>query len=611
MTFFTSRKSLVNLCFLFVCLIPLFYTAFLINKYSVNIFSVDDWQFVRYFSKLIEGNIATIFKEIFSTVNGHMFLGTNIILAPLAFLNVWDTKIPILIGWLFACLSILILTLIFITNSKTSQVYKVVFATLLSSLIYFSPAASENWMISIQMSIFFSIFCFITILGTLVFIKGDKAIAISAILSAISTFSYGFGFISYIVIYPIIVYLGFKLNHNNINQKNTQNQLLLIKELILSKYSIFWIFNFILIFAVYVFNVSKNINPISNLELVKISNNLILENLQKGFNFDKFIKFFFQITGAPLGLGYQRPYEISWFWGVIIIFIFIFCLGLLYKKRKEIELHNFLYLISLGFFSILANVVTSISRASMIPNQSLNPRYISASSLLIISIIFIILQINEQYLIKFFRRSKLILVTSIFLLVIAFYSYFLTYQAGLIMMQYISSLRLQSQACVSFIQECPDDFIERTFDLNLFHADYPIAQKLGMLPSSNVFEKNNTSKYGHFDGIEKSKTNLGEFEAWGWAISPSNDWTGTVVITKESSPKFVGLASANLPSPDLAEYITDRRYTQVRWRVLIPEEFLGVGQHTLKAWTFDSKSNKLIQIGKIHQITVKNQTSMR
>lgn len=53
----------------------------------------------------------------------------------------------------------------------------------------------------------------------------------------------------------------------------------------------------------------------------------------------------------------------------------------------------------------------------------------------------------------FFRRFKLIAVTSIFLLVIGTYSYFLTFLAGLRMMEYISGLRLQSQACVSFVQE--------------------------------------------------------------------------------------------------------------------------------------------------------------
>lgn len=208
--------------------------------------------------------------------------------------------------------------------------------------------------------------------------------------------------------------------------------------------------------------------------------------------------------------------------------------------------------------------------------------------------------------ISFFRRFKLIAATSIFLLVIGTYSYFLTFRAGLRMMEYISGLRLQSQPCVSFVQECPDDFIKRTLSPSLFQSNYTIAQKLGMLEIGNVFEKNNTFQYGHFDAVEISKTSSGTFEAWGWAISPSNDWTGTVVITKESSPKFVGLASANLPSPDLAKYIKDNKYDQVRWNTTIKAEILGNGEHTLKAWTFDSKSSKLIQIGKIHQVTIKN-----
>lgn len=179
------------------------------------------------------------------------------------------------------------------------------------------------------------------------------------------------------------------------------------------------------------------------------------------------------------------------------------------------------------------------------------------------------------------------------------------------MMKYISSIRLQSKVCVAFVKDCPDTFLQRTVHPPFVRKDLEAAQKLDMVKLSTIYEEDpkNRIKYGHFDGVMPSTVKLSQIiDVWGWAISPSSDWTGTVVVTKEESlsNKFVGLESASLPSSDIKDYLKNPDYSHVRWKIRIPAKDIGLGQHILKAWTFDSQSNKLVQIGNSQIVTVQN-----
>ena len=583
---------LISIC----CLVPIC-TAFLIYKYSVNILSIDDLFLANYFNSLIKVDIRDIVKNLLLPINGHVFLVPKLILAPLAFLNIWDTKILILIGWLFACLSTLFITFIFAKTSslysKSPNIYLVIAASLITNLIYFSPSSSENWMVSIQISQFLSIFCFIAILATLTFVRGYKSILISSLLGLISSFSYGFGFISYISAYPIILYFG--LRSYDIDIVDLKNYLDTLKKAIFSKHSFFWITSASIVLFLYLAIITTSSQGASNPELsLPIAREKVLKDIPKT------IAFLLQIIGAPLGLGFYKPYQFSLIWGSVLILSFIALFIWLLLNRKKIHLFSYLPWISLGTFSIMVNCLTAISRSYIVPDQSLNPRYISSSNLLVISIILIFLQASQGNLKNIYRsfNHKLIFGgLSILMFVFASYSYMLTWNSGLVLMQYISGLRLQSQACITYVDECPDQFIQRTLSIALFRADYPIAKKMGMFKSSNIFEESTNVTYGHVDGIDRSPAKLDNFEIWGWAIPPNDEWTATLVITKETSKKIVGLASANDLSPDLSEYKKDKRYSQVRWRAFIPEDLLDDGQNILTAWMFDNTHNKLIQFG--------------
>lgn len=147
-----AKKLFIFILIAICCLVPI-YTAFLINKYSVNILSIDDIFLADYLHSLRQLDLRSILNNLLLTVNSHIFLVPKLILAPLALLNIWDTKIPILMGFVFAFLSTLCIISIFVKTlkllSEAHKVALVIVAYLLTNLIYFSPSASENWMISI------------------------------------------------------------------------------------------------------------------------------------------------------------------------------------------------------------------------------------------------------------------------------------------------------------------------------------------------------------------------------------------------------------------------------------------------------------------------------
>lgn len=557
----------------------------LIKTYGVDVLNVDDWPHAALVYASV--NNQTTLSDWFSSINGHLPLVIRSFFYIQFKFNLWNMVISLYIGEVLMIVSWLLITLISFKTLGREKRIKISIGSLLTSIILFSPAASEHWMLPVLAGLSIFTVLFSGAVTLLTYYPGTKSVVISSFLCFLTTFCYGAGIMSYVALFPLILKISSRNNEEKTN----------VLKLLISKQVLFWIISFIGTALIYSFNFFSNINDYDG-----NINEINERRMSQSF------AFLMQITGAPLGLGVPNFYTPSLIWGILILVTFFYLmLKLLVRTLNDPQQTNFLPWLSIGWLGFLTNLLTTYFRAPMVPNQSLNPRYIIPSSLILVSIVYFVLQLDFTKVNFLKKKAFLKLSSSALVLGFCVYSYILTWQSGLSMSEHISTSRLQSQACFAFVQDCPNRFAERAIDIIYLKRDYEKLASLGMVRSGQKTDTSSSSEpvYGQFDNLmiapEYDNKAIG---VWGWAISPDDVWAATVVITKDNDPTFLGLTSANRPSPDLAKQFPGQRYSQAHWSTIIPLDEIGSGTHTFQAFVYSHKLGRLIPLAKTHTLTI-------
>lgn len=141
-----------------IYLIPILGVTGFIICFGVNIPFYDQWVVPALFEKTATGTLQ--FKDLFELHNNHRILFPRLIFIALGFISSWNIKLE-----LFFSLGLAILTFILLykisANTSKNQNYFFHFTNLLTALIFFSLAQSENWLWGFQIAIFLINFCVI------------------------------------------------------------------------------------------------------------------------------------------------------------------------------------------------------------------------------------------------------------------------------------------------------------------------------------------------------------------------------------------------------------------------------------------------------------------
>ncbi|WRH65144.1 MAG: hypothetical protein RSE13_14460 [Planktothrix sp. GU0601_MAG3] len=212
-------------------LIPILGVTGFIITFGVNVPFYDQWVLPDLFAKTAAGTLQ--FKDLFELHNNHRILFPRLIFIGLGFISSWNIKLE-----LFLSLCLAIITFIFLykisANSSKNQNYFFHFTNLLTALIFFSLAQSENWLWGFQIAIFLINFC--VILSCFILnnnkIQPKKKLLFAAILCLVASFSSAQGLMSWLALIPGVIV---------ISESGHQRK----------KYLIFWIALFLLSSLIY------------------------------------------------------------------------------------------------------------------------------------------------------------------------------------------------------------------------------------------------------------------------------------------------------------------------------------------------------------------------
>ncbi|MFM6455014.1 MAG: hypothetical protein ACKPH7_24790 [Planktothrix sp.] len=354
-------------------LIPIVGVTGFIIRFGVNVPFYDQWVLPALFEKTATGTLA--FKDLFELHNNHRILFPRLIFIGLGFISNWNIKLELFFSLGLAILTFILLYKISAKTSKNKN-YFFHFTNLLTALIFFSLAQSENWLWGFQIALFLINFC--VILSCWIFtqeeVKPKTKLLIAAIPCLIASFSSAQGLMSWLALIPC-VWMGTTKSNSR------------------KKYLVLWFILFLISSLVYSIGYTQDPKTID------------LEPLERLFTA---VYFFLNLIAAPL----TNSYDFSRWMGLIIILNFI---GLGYycfisRKSQEYLIKSCSSWVSLGIFSILCSILITLGRYDYGSNYAIDAsRYTTHSLLLIIAVIqlwFIVL--NQFTSLSFNYHPKLI-----------------------------------------------------------------------------------------------------------------------------------------------------------------------------------------------------------
>lgn len=572
-------------------LIPIVGVTGFIIRFGVNVPFYDQWVLPALFEKTATGTLA--FKDLFELHNNHRILFPRLIFISLGFISNWNIKLELLFSLGLGILTFILLYKISATTSKTKNSF-FHFTNLLTALIFFSLAQSENWLWGFQIALFLINFC--VILSCWIFtqeeVKPKTKLLIAAIPCLIASFSSAQGLMSWLALIPC-VWMGTTKSNSR------------------KKYLVLWFILFLISSLVYSIGYTQDPKTID------------LEPLERLFTA---VYFFLNLIAAPL----TNSYDFSRWMGLIIILNFI---GLGYycfisRKSQEYLIKSCSSWVSLGIFSILCSILITSGRYDYGSNYAIDTsRYTTHSLLLIIAVIqlwFIVL--NESSFLKRTYHSKLIysFISGILVCLIAVKSEIAIAQAQTDLMN-----KQRGETCLELINYFNDsNFFKSNPErclLRLSKTTWWIqdgVKKLQIIDLRNwanqvPFTTESEEVYGYIDfpllSDQPLKLKLKDsITLKGWAIFPQQQKQPQLVFfSLGNQQSFFAHANVGLKSPDIAQVFNNPRYDYVRWQVQIPvkEMFpslsLTSGNTTIKAWVYHPDDHQFIRLREEVKIMVK------
>jgi len=593
-------------------LIPILVVTGFIIYFGVNVPFYDQWVVPALLEKTATGTLQ--FKDLFELHNNHRILFPRLIFIVLGFISSWNIKLELFFSLCLAIINFILLYKISANTSK-NQNYFFHFTNLLTALIFFSLAQSENWLWGFQIALFLINFCVILSCFILIPIpdknstllvsplskggqRGVKSVVLliiigltqnqvkpktklllAAIPCLIASFSSAQGLMSWLALIPSVIVIS-KLG----NQRK--------------KYLTFWIT---------LFAISSLIYSIGYTQETKIINLTFLERLFTS------IHFFFNLIAAPL----TNSYSFSSYLGLIILlnFIGLGCYCFINRKDQEYLLKSCSPWFSIGIFSILCSILITLGRYDYGANYAISTsRYTTHSLLLIITVIqlwFIIISQGNFLNRNYYPKLIYSFIGGILVCLIAVKSEIAIAQAQTDLIN-----KQRGETCLELINYLEESKFFKTHPerclLRLSKTTWWIQDgvkqlqriKLRNWANNITFKTKSEQLYGYIDfplsGDQPLKLKpKNDLSLKGWAIFPQQQNQPQLVFFSQGNQHtFFANANVGLNSPDIAQVLDSPLYNYARWEIKIPavQWRYGLGNTTIKAWVYNRDHHEFIPL---------------
>ncbi|WP_208340873.1 hypothetical protein [Aetokthonos hydrillicola] len=567
--------------------LPVALIMWFVTNFNVNIPFWDEWSLVSFFDKFASDNAK--FGDFFAQNNEHRLFFPKIIFIILAFTSSWDTTREMYFSIFLVIVSFCAIYRIASDNPNQDKILFHLF-NITTCLLLFSLVQWENWLWGFQLAWFFINTCVILSIFFLVVPKKLLPIlrlSISAILCFIASFSSAHGLFSWISLVPTVA---------SVEGSNRQKKVRLLV----------WILLFVLSLFIYQIGYIK---PSNHPDIFFFFKKPLIA-----------ITYLLTLLGSSIGKVFI-PVAIL---GFIITFSFVLFNIYYLKNYKSDFARNATPWLSLGWFTTLFALLTTLGRAGFGVEQAKSSRYTSVTVLLVIALLQI-LRLLIYY--KLNCKIRNIYKRSLCIFVIIFLIWVSNSDQEIGRGRGTWIERTSGKTCFEIIHfidpslrqqpnNCLDSISPREFQLI---ETSEILQRIGFrnFPRDIAFTEKTIKNYGYIDSPTKKDKplivdNNEDIRFSGWVVLPDGKEQPQLVLLSYNDKKsFFANAVVKVKKPVVAQLLNSSDYQKSRWSVDVSLSSIPVGESVIKAWVYDPnhkqfvKLNNEIKIKKVHQLATK------
>jgi len=579
-----KHKSTSNVL-LSLCFVPPVLIALLIFRYGVDLIDWDQWEIALFFIKASRGSLTA--ADLFAQQAEYRQFFPNLIFVALGWLTHWNIKAEMFVSLLLACLiafNLYKLSLMTFYGNHSTRVLLM----LITTLLVFTPAQFESWLLGEQIIYFMPAVCITTSLCVAYSkLSSPAKLIICLLLAIVSTFSSANGLIIWIVIAPTLFFRSAS------GWKDWRFAV--------------WVLGLLLSSVIY-------FNGFQKPAYTPSLSTALYQPLRGLF-------FFCAFLGAPL-MTSNRFLLVAAGLGALFATLFVLSFLYVWKRIEDRKLqHQSTGWLMLGGYSFITAIMVSVGRVGFGLDQSLSSRYITFSVYLLISLLYLVpLLVDDLMKRKGLTRSKSrkrLITVAISALI---FLHLLNSAAAIRQMAWMKVRRLESKACLLFINVMPNECLSNGFpELSVLRSRINAINELGLLRPALIKSYQiedlaptlgNDGSYGRLEGVT---LNEGSFLASGWAGLPNRkEAADAVLLTLEndqSRPIIFAYAKMNVVQPSFKRFFVDNPTGDWRWQKTISIDRAGVTLPVnVSAWAFDATSGKAHKLSGTYTIEANRET---
>ncbi|MEH1797322.1 MULTISPECIES: hypothetical protein [unclassified Nostoc] len=527
---------------------------------------------VKFFEKIYSGNAN--FGDFFAQHNEHRIFFPKIIFAILAFSSKWNIKLENYFSLLLALVNFVLLYKIAASTYNKNNILLFHLFNFTTCIVNFSLIQCENWLWGFQISWLLINTCLILAVFILTVPKNlhpNSRLSLASLCCFIASFSLAHGLLSWLSLLPSIYLL---------EGRTKQKQIRILV----------WMLLFCFCVAIYSIGYEK---PSYHPSIFFILQQPLIAS-----------EYFFSIIGYSLGQNIWPPVVT----GLIILLIFSFFNVLCFKNYQSEFAKKAAPWLSLGWFAILFALITTVGRAGFGVGQSVAPRYVTVSILLVISC----LQLCRLWIYKWQNADKNTYIFSGFGLGFLICLFVFSSNNSIVEGQNILVQRKFGQNCLELI-----NFIDQSISnspsncLNILAPDQlkirelsKTLQKLEFrdFPRNITFITKAEKLHGYIDFPPTIKQALNlrrsdPLRLYGWGILPEDqEQPPIVLLSYGNNQSFFAIGLINSNRPDIATAFNSSLYKTSGWEANVSLRSIPAGETVIKAWVFDRKRQQFIQL---------------
>jgi hypothetical protein len=563
---------------------PIAIAIFFVKNFGVNVPHWDQWALIDFFLKI--QNFSVSFQDFFAQHNEHRILFPRIIIAILAFLSGWNNKLEMYFSLLLGVISFGLLYLIALKGFYQNK-YKhlLLFHTsnILCCFIFFSLVQQENYLWGFQITWFLINFCLISAIACLVFMEEKKfhiAFIWAGLFCLIASFSSAHGLLTWLALLPLIIFSAGSLRDRALRTS-------------------LWISAFALAIVIYKIGYIKPEN-----------------HPDTGFFIQQpvaSIKYLLTLLGS---LFWNAFLPRQWLGLLLLTNFSAFNIAFLRHPYSTFS-HLIRPWLSIGWFTVLFAVITTVGRAGFGVDQAASSRYVSISILLLIALIQmwrIFFSYDERksfgpMLGAFGAGALLSVQLSSNLQTIQYFENAFPIKAE-------SKLCLQASRFLASIepQNAFMDCLSTLSDPNYILSNLDNLEKLGfagILKAQDItFDEDKNTLKGHIDSPDNSANPVvipqdqSILSVTGWSVLENQERTPSIILLSFDDTNFFAPSKIMRQArPDVANALASNKAIQSGWQIEIDSQFIPQGESVLHIWVYDPKNKRFLALPS--QLTLK------